>query len=80
MLEETKEVKTYNVYAKCNEIINGNTCTGTYIPATNHIEWNNNGTTGDLSDDTFTYNYICDVCSSLLNSGVKYPHQKFIEI
>jgi hypothetical protein len=74
--EQKKEVRTYNVYAKCDK----SNCAGTFIENNPFIIWDNNGTPGDLTDDTFNYSYICDTCSETVISHVKYPHQEFVEI
>jgi len=78
--EVKKEVKVYNVYATCNELVNGVTCTGDYVENVPFLVWDNKGTVGDLSDDTFEYSYICDICSKVQNSQKKYPYQEFVEI
>jgi hypothetical protein len=73
IVERKKEVKTYNVYADCS-------CGGKYQRAEDFIVWNNNDTISDLSDDTFSYKYICDTCDDELITDIKYPFQEFIEI
>ena len=76
-IQEVKaEVKTFNVYAKCDK----NDCNGQFIKNEPFIIWNNNGTKGDLSDDSFEYSYICDTCSDIVISKIQYPNQEFIEI
>ena len=76
ILEQKKEVRTYNIYAKCDKP----NCNGTFIENNPFIVWDNNGTKGDLSDDTFQYSYVCDTCSETVISDIKYPHQEFEEI
>jgi hypothetical protein len=75
MNELRKEVKVYNVYAKCSD----SNCTGFYIENNPFIVWDNKNTTS-LSDDTFSYSYICSVCSGTVIDSKKYPYQEFIEI
>ncbi len=72
IIEERKEVQTFNVYAKCN-------CGGLYEHNVPYIVWDNKGTKS-LSDDTFEYSYKCNNCSEVVISKIQYPHQEFIEI
>jgi len=51
-----------------------------YIEDINFIQWNNNGTVGNLADDTFEYKYICPTCSDIVLTKIKYPYQEFTEI
>jgi len=73
MMEKKKEVKAFNVYAECD-------CGGSYAQNEPFVVWNDNGTKGDLSDDTFDYSYICDSCEDIMISSILYPHQEFKEI
>ena len=73
IVERKAEVKTFNVYADCS-------CGGIFERAPDFIVWDNNNTVGDLSDDTFSYKYICIDCSEEIISDKKYPLQEFIEI
>jgi hypothetical protein len=75
MREERKEVKVFNVYAKCDD----STCTGYYIENDPFIIWDSKNTS-TLSDDTFIYSYKCSICGSTKTDSKKYPYQEFVEI
>jgi len=74
IVQDKKEVRTYNIYAKCSD------CGTEMIKNDPFIVWDNNGTPGDLSDDTFEYSYKCPDCNETILSKVQYPHQEFEEI